>query len=107
MMVVTTPTLMNFVRRLGLPLIWNTTWMDMSIWIMISFVDNFGTMIPQMFVLEEKNALDIILALLLAAFELFAKERDNILDKYVQNEPGLNKPVLSIMQSINQSIYLI
>ena len=50
-----------------------------------------------LFVLEEKKVLDIFLTLLLAASELYATERDKISDKYAQNEPGLNKPVLSIM----------
>ena len=50
-----------------------------------------------LFVIEEKKVLDTILGLLIAAPKVYSSRRDQISDKYAQNLPGVNKPVLSIM----------
>ena len=50
-----------------------------------------------LFVLEEKKILDVILALLIAASQIFETKLNSIANMYAQEEFGLNRPVLAAM----------
>ena len=50
-----------------------------------------------LFLLEENKVFDVILGLLLSASEKFSSLREDISQQYFQTNPGLNKPVLSLM----------
>ena len=50
-----------------------------------------------LFVLEEKKILDVILALLMAASQMFESRLNSITNMYAQEVIGLNRPVLAAM----------
>ena len=50
-----------------------------------------------LFVLEDKKVLDVLLALLISASRLYKNKLDTIANMYAQNIPGLNRPVLALM----------